>query len=244
MGGGGGCCVGDFHCCVGDFSWLCFWDSGGSGSGCCVGDAPGPSASEKHAQKVANELAEMKEKMGNATSEQENKIMDYINRSMNTFIREIDDLNKKSFDGESLSINITAIKEKNEALKRQVVGCVGNVMNQRLVQTDRELSVILEERDDKKRKKNFESFVERIKSEALEKFRKEVEKAVKEQSKIVADEIKARQKEVNRRLEESINELTAIMEVKKESSMELERKQIEYMYQSSLCDLLLREAEG
>ena len=45
-------------------------------------------------------------------------------------------------------------------------------------------------------------------------------------------------------MEESIEELTEIMEVKEKSESDLKKKQIEYMYQSSLCDLLLAEVEG
>ena len=239
---GGGCCIGDFSgCCVVDIL-PCFFDS--SCGDCCVGNAPGPSDTEQHAQKVANELAEMKEKMDESTSKQESDIIEHINKSMNSFMREIDGLNKQSFGGESLCINSKAIREKNEALKKQVVGCVGNVMNRRLVQTDKELGAILEERNDKKRKKNFEKFVERLKKEALAKFKKEVEKTVKEQSKVVSDEIETRKREVTRRLEETIKELTDIMEVKDKNNSELEQKQIGYMYQSSLCTLLLKEAEG
>lgn len=242
---GGGCCIGNFSCCVGDFHLPCIFDSGCCvGNSCCVGNAPGPSESELHAKKVADELAVMKEKISESTSKQENVILDYINRSMDTFMGEIEQLNKQSFGKESLNINTSAIKEKNEELKRHVVGCVGDVMNMRLVQTDKELSTILEERDDKKRKKNFEKFIERIKKGALETFKKEVEKTVHEQSKVVSDEISTRKAEVNKRLEESIEELTAIMDVKNQSSSELEKKQIEYMYQSSLCELLLSEVEG
>lgn len=237
----GGCCVGNFACCVVDLPF-CFFDS--ECSDCCVGDTPGPTESEKHAKKVANELAEMKEKMGEITGKKESEIMDYITESMKSFMKEVDLLNKQSFAGESLCINTKAIKEKNEALKRQVVGCVGQEMNRRLVQTDKELSTILEERNDKKRKKNFDGFVQKVEKAALAKLKKEIEKAVKAQSKVVTDEIAARQKEINRKLEESVGELTAIMEVKNKNNFELEHKQIQYMYQSSLCDFLLNEVEG
>lgn len=242
---GGGCCVGNFSCCVGDFHLPCLFDSGCCvGNSCCVGHSSGPSESELHSQKIANELAEMKGKIGESTRKQEAVIIEYINRSMNSFMREVDALNRQSFGGETLDINTSAIKKKNEMLKKQVIGCVGNVMNARLVQSDKELSVILEERDDEKRKKNFEKFIERVKKEALKKFKREVEKTVNEQSKVVSDEIQIRQKEVNRRLEESIKELTEIVEVKNKNNADLEKKQMQYMYQSTLCDLLLNEVEG
>lgn len=199
---GGACCVGDFlGCCIGDFHLPCLFDSGCCvGNSCCVGNASGPSESEQHAKKVADELADMKERIHVSTSQQENEIIDYINQSMNVFMKEIEQLNKQSFAGEYLKINTSAIKKKNEELKSRVVGCVGNVMDERLVQTDKELSAILEERKDKKRKKNFEAFIKRVKKDALEQFKKEVEKTVASQSKVVSDEIRIRKKEVKKRL--------------------------------------------
>ena len=163
---------------------------------------------------------------------------------MNSFMVEIDKFNQQSFFGEKLNINTKAIREKNEQLNRRVVGCISSVLNTRLVQTDKELSAILEERDDKKRKANFERFVERIQKQAISKLRIEIEKTVKAQSEVVSKEIKTRQKEVDARMEESIKELTEIMAVKEKSDLDLKKKQINYMYQSALCDLLLAEVEG
>lgn len=75
-------------------------------------------------------------------------------------------------------------------------------------------------------------------------MRIEIDKTVNAQSEVVSKEIKARQKEVDARMEESIRELTEIMEVKEKSESELKKKQVDYMYQSALCDLLLAEVEG
>lgn len=234
---GGGCCI--FDNPIRDF----FEDVFCSDS-CCVGNASGPSESEQHAKKVAEELAEMKEKTEKSSTQTEQKVMDYINRSMNSFMIEIEKINQQDFFGEKLNINTKAIREKNKQLNNQVVGCISTVLNTRLVQTDKELSTILEERDEKKRKENFSAFVEKVKKQALNKLRKEIEKAVKAQSEMVSKEIKTRQKEVDARMEESIKELTEIMEVKEKSESELKKKQVDYMYQSALCDLLLAEVEG
>ncbi len=234
---GGGCCVSN-HPILDFLSDLFCSDS------CCVGNSSGPSESEQHAKKVAEELAEMKEKSGKSSSEIEQKIMDNINSSMDSFLIEIDKINQQDFFGEKLNINTKVIREKNEQLNRQVVGCISSVLNTRLVQTDKELSTILEERDAKKRKANFEKFVEKIKKQAVNKLRIEIDKTVNAQSEVVSKEIKARQKEVDARMEESIRELTEIMEVKEKSESELKKKQVDYMYQSALCDLLLAEVEG
>ena len=231
----GGCCIGD--CCIGD---CCVFDFCGD-SGCCVGNAPGPSESETHAKKIAEELANMRETASADSKEQEEDLIDDLNSSMNEFLSEIEELNKKKFDGESLRINTNLIKEKNERLKRQVVGSISNVLNSRLVLTDRELSTILAEKDDAKRKKNFEAFVQRVKKDALKQLKENIEKTVAEQSKVVSDEIAVRKKEVNQRLDESVKELSEIAEIKKRNSSDLEKKQFEYMYQSALCGILLDE---
>lgn len=170
--------------------------------------------------------------------------MEYINRSMDSFMIEIEKINQQSFFGEKLNINTKAIREKNEQLNKQVVGCISSVLNTRLVQTDKELSTILAEKDDKKRKKNFDKFVKRVQKSALDKLKTKIEKTVKAQSEVVSNEIKTRQKEVDARMKESIKELTEIMEVKEKSDSDVKKKQIDFMYQSTLCDLLLAEIKG
>ena len=231
----GGCCVGD--CCIGN---CCVLDLCGD-SGCCVGNATGPTESETHAKKVAEELAKMRESSSASSKEQEEDLIDDINTSMKEFLECIKELNNKKFDGESLRINIDLIKEKNEKLKKQVVGSISEVLNSRLVLTDKELSAILAEKDDSKRKKNFEAFVQRVKKEAQKKLKQNIEKTVAEQSKIVSDEIETRKKEVNQQLSETVKELSEIVEIKKKNSSDLEKKQFEYMYQCALCNILLDE---
>ncbi len=232
----GGCCVGN-HPILDALSSIFCSDS------CCVGHSSGPSKSAQHAKKVAEELAEMKTRSGESSSKIEKNAIEYINSTMESFMREMDKINQQSFFGEKLNINTKAIRDKNEQLNKQVVGCISSVLNTRLVQTDKELSTILEEEDDKKRKKNFDSFVERVKKQAVAKLRVEIEKTVKAQSDIISKEIITRQKEIDKRMEESVKELTEIMEVKEKSDADLKGKQLSYMYQSALCQLLLSEIE-
>lgn len=235
---GGGCCVGN-HPIIDAFkSVFC------SDSGCCVGFSTGPTESERHAKKVADELADMKKKTEESSTQTEQRIMSYINASMDSFLIEIDKINSNDYFGEKLNINTEIIREKNEKLNKQVIGCISSVMNTRLVQSDRELKTILEERDEKKRKANFKKFIENVKKEALNKLKVEIEKTVKEQSEVISKEIEIRQNEVNARMEESVKELTEIMEVKNRSEADLQKKQVNYMYQSALCDLILAEVDA
>jgi len=239
--GGGGCCIGDFSCCVGNHPFIDAIKDFFCSDSCCVGNAPGPTDSEIHVKKVADELAEIKEKNEESTSKQESNIIEYINRSMNSFINEVSEFNKQSYSGKSLSINTELLNKKNEELKGHVVGCIGNEMNKRLVQTDKELSTILAEKDDEVRRKNFDAFINKVKIQALNEFKKEVERTVKLQSDVVYKEINTRLLEINKSMGDSIDALTEIMDSKKKSDEELEKMQMKYMYQSSLCSLLLDE---
>ncbi len=202
------------------------------------------SIAELHTKKIADELARMKSKIAKVTIKKETEIMDYINRSFDYFLMEMKELEYTSYDGKGLEINVGVLHKKNDELKGRVIGCIGNVMDRRLVQTDKTLSVILENRDDKERKKNVEAFAEQVRKQAIGNFKKKIEQEINEQSEIVADEINMRLNEVNKDMEESINVLTAIMETERSNGTELEKMKIQYMYEHSLYALLLNEAES
>lgn len=235
---GGGCCVSNHP--IRDF----FRDIFCSDGGCCVGNSSRSANSESHATTVANELATMREKTQKSSEETEEQVMKYINCSMDSFMQELEKINQKYFYGETLNINTMSINEKNEQLKSQVKGCISTYINTRLVQTDKELSTILAEKTKRKRKDNFEKFVEKLKKQALTKLRIKIEKTVKEQEMVVASEIDMRKSEIDTRLEENIRELTEILEVKKKNEDELSKRQMEYMYQSSICGLILEEIKA
>ena len=199
---GGHCCIGDYgFCCVAD---CCIMDSGSS-----CGYHPGSSETEAHAKKIADELAEMKENIRESSEKKEQEIIDYINKSMNELIQRLEDDNKTQFGGKSLNINIDGIRANNESLKKEVVGYIGNIMDERLVLTDKELSVILEERDDKKRGENFDSFCERIQKQAQAELSKKIETTVREQEKMIRREIEARLNEVKHNMEAAMKDFAA-----------------------------------
>lgn len=236
--GGGGCCVGDFHCCVMD-NWLGnLFSSGGCGY------HPGPSSDELHAKKIADELAAMKEKQRQSTEKAEGEIIDYINRSMNSLIKELRDLNNQKFGGKTLQLNLKAIAEKNEELKKETVGHIGDLMDERLVLTDKELSVILNERDDKKRNKNFDNFCRKLQKQSLASLKSKVEETVNKQTDMIKKEIDTRLREVNSSMSAALEAYTEILELKKKDEEKLEAAQIRYMYMCGVCDIILDEVES
>lgn len=238
----GGCCIGD--CCVmnnavGDFFRDIF---GGSSGGC--GYHPGPSETEAHAKKIADELAAMKEAIRESSEKKEQEIIDYISKSMNDLIKLLEDVNKKQFGGKSLNINIKGIRANNEDLKKEVVGYIGNIMDERLVLTDKELSVILEERDDEKRGKNFDSFCKRVQKQALAGLSKKIESTVRKQEEMIRREIESRLNEVDRNMKAATKAYADIVEVKEKDESKMAGTQIKYIYQYELSEILLDQLGG
>lgn len=237
----GGCCVG--NCCVmnnaiGDFFRDIFDTSGGCGY------HPGPSETEAHAKKIADELAVMKENIRESSEKKEKEIIDYINKSMNDLIKLLTDVNKKQFGGKSLNINISGIRANNEDLKKEVVGYIGNIMDERLVLTDKELSVILEERDDKKRNKNFDSFCARIQKQALDGLRAKIESTVRKQEQMIRHEIESRMNEVDKSMKAATKAYTDIVDIKEKNESKMAETQIKYYYQYEITEILLDELGG
>jgi hypothetical protein len=237
----GGCC----NCCImdnpiGDFVRDIF--GGGSGGGC--GYHPGPSETEAHAKKIADELASMKEGIRKSSEKKEQEIIDHINKSMDELINFLESINKTQFGGKTLNINIKGIKEKNNVLAKEVVGYIGNIMDDRLVLTDKELSIILEERNDEKRGKNFDAFCKKIQSQALSGLSEKIESTVRKQEEVITKEIKIRLEEVNKSMEEAILAYNEILETKKSDESEMEKIEIKHIFKNELSSILLDELGG
>lgn len=240
--GGGGCCA--MNCCVGEAikSFVRSIFCSDSGGGC--GYHPGVNETEAHAKKIANELADMKQKIGESSSKLENKIIEEINGSLKEFIDMVSRLNLKEYGGKTLNINVEGIRENNEKLKKEVVGCISSVLNDRIVLTDSELSVILEERDDKKRADNFDKFVKKVQKSALDKLKVRIEKTVNKQTQMVNDEIKTRMNEVEKNMNDAFTAYNNILEMKTQDSMEIEKNKMNHIYKLGLYDLLSDEIDN
>lgn len=186
----------------------------------------------------------MKENIRKSSEDKEKKIINYINKSMTEFIGELDKVNRQSFGGKNLNINIKGIREKNEMLTKQVVGCIGNVMDERLVLTDKELSVILEERDDEKRGKNFDNFCKRVQKESLRGLSKKIRETVSAQENMIRKEIQDRLTEVDQSMRAATKAYSEILSVKEQNEGKMEETQMKYIYEYELAEILLDQLEG
>lgn len=230
---GGGCCVGDNP--VVNF----FRDIFCSDTGC--GYHPSSSKTDDHAKKIADELAQMKTKMGKYTKEREKEIIDYINKSMDELLDELERINHQKYGGKSLNINISGIRQKKEELKKEVVGCIEIELSNRLVLTDPELSVILKEVNDDKRKKNFDSFVEKVQQKSLSKLKDKVQTTVDKQQQMIKSEVNIRMKEVQQNMDTATNSYNKLLQQKKSDETKLEAERIGLIYHYEITQIILDE---
>ena len=114
-------------------------------------------------------------------------------------------------------------------------------MDDRLVLTDSELSIILEEKDDAERAKNFENFYKKIHEKAVLDLSKKIEEIIAKQFSIVDIEIRNRLKEVDLSTKNALKEYEQAERLKKENSVELSKKDLDFMYKITIADILLNE---
>ncbi len=230
---GGGCC--DF-CCIGD---CCVFDFGSSG--CSY--TPSQNTSDRTAEKIANELANMKESYTKIADDAEKLIIKEINGNMDAFISEIAKINNNVYGGRTLNINIDIIKKKRDDLARSVVGHIGGVVHDRLVMTDAELSIILKEEDDAVRAEKFKNFCDHLITNAKETLKEKIEKTVTEQNNIARKEIMSRMDEIEKTMQASIKEFERVKEANEKSIQEKEKLQLELMYKHGLYDFFGKQLD-
>lgn len=225
----GGCCIaicGD--CCVGNCS------------DCCVGKSEIKKA-ERHKEKIMAELKEMRADVYSSAEKREKDILESIDKSMDIFLKEVVALNDTMYGGKRLCLDIVSLAEKNDELKCQVTGCISYIVCQRLVLTDRELSLILQEPGDEKRARSFRAFVDKLQMQAIDAFADKVERNTRQLSEMLHERIGERLDGVEADLNKSLDAYTAALDSKRKDDQTLEKRQVTSMYQSALCDLLLDE---
>ncbi len=215
--------------------------SGSSSSGY----SPRASKTAAHAKSNADMLAELKAETRSATEKKEKKILEYINESMDKLLETLGEINQQDFGGKRLNINVKEMQNKNDDLKKEVVGFIGNYMDGRLVLSDPELSKILNESDDKKRKKKFDAFYIQLQGQAVDKLKSKIEITVHKQEEMIRKEIQNRMTEVDKNMQEATTAYEEILRMKEEQEDSMiEEKQIQYCYQYELSAILSGQLES
>lgn len=235
MGGCGDCCIldCDFFEKIKEF----FCDDS-----CCVGYHSGPSDSELHAKKIADELAQMKTKKQTKWQKCEKMLLDQISEQMTSLLSELQQINQKKFGEKALNIDLCGINARTVELKKQVIGYVGRVFEDRLVLTDKELSLIMEARDDDKRSKNFDAFCKKLQMQAISGLKKQIQESITAQNQIIIDTITNRLEEVDASIRQETEAYQALLKAKQEKDAQAPI-QMQHMYLHGLCEILLSLAD-
>ena len=234
----GGCCVGDCgFCCVVDCGFCCIGDFSSCSDGCSY--HPEENKTEAHATKIANDLAAKMPKWRENAEKEENEVIEDINAQMSQYINMLKEINQQNYGGKKLNINIGLIEQNIAKLKNEIVGFIGRKLEDRLVLTDKELSLILKEPDDTKRAKNFEAFYNKVRKDAILKLIEKIEDTIPKQSSMIDTVIKNRLSEVQVSMDEALAAYSEVRDLKEKEDSGLEKKRVEYMYQCALCDIIL-----
>ncbi len=251
MGGGGGC--GDI-CCITHCGFCCVFKCSDCGDCCvghCSGDCGGTRVSSsggcsdyqedpqtRHAEIIANELAEMKKRSTEDAKREEDAILKDINETMDEFIDWLKKINSEPYGGRSLNINITKINELNEELRNAVIGSIGKHLDSRLVMTDENVKLILSDMNDKTRKKKFDEFYRQTLRDAIRNLIKIIEDSVQKQSESIEREIQNRINEVQQSMSEEAGAFEELQQIKQQKNLGMAEKRVEYMYYENLCDIM------
>lgn len=218
------------------------WDDCSTSSGSYQ---PKASVTAAQSKSSADELAKLKAEVRNETEKKEKQLIDNINESMNQLLKVLAEINKQSFGGKNLNININEIQSKNDDLKKEVVGFIGDYMDNRLVLSNHELSEILKEYNDQKRKQKFDVFYRKLLRQAVEKLKTKIEITVHKQEEVIRREIQNRLTEVDKNMQEATKAYEEILHMKEEQDdAKIEEKQIQYCYQYELSEILLEQLGG
>lgn len=209
---------------------------------CCVGYHSGPSDTELHAKRIADELAQMKTNKQIIWQKNEKMLLDQIGEEMTSLLSQLHQINQKKFGEKALNIDLDGINVRTDELKKKVIGYVGRVFEDRLVLTDKELSLIMEERDDDKRSKNFDAFCKKLQIQAISGLKKQIQASITAQNQIIIDTITNRLEEVDASIRHETEAYQALLKAKQEKDAKAPI-QMQHMYLHGLCEILLSLAD-
>ena len=233
-----GCCVG--NCCVMDCGFCCILDFC-SDSGCDY--HPVVNNTVSHAKNIADDTVVMKKRARENGRKLGQEALTSINAYMDEMMAFLAQYNQKDYGGKKLNLHLDSVKQEIAGLQKEVLDFIGNRMDEKLVETDPELSVILQEWDDDKRKKRFDEYYDRTYRQAVKDLTEKIEEVVGKQFAIVQEEIDARLGEVQQSMNKAMKDYDEAMAAMKKQE-ELPKEQIKAAeYEIALADTLQKELQ-
>ena len=236
-----GCCIGD--CCVVDCGFCCIMDFCSDRATTCSYH-PQEKVTVEHSKKIADELATMKTRANEEGKKIGDEAFDNINQHLSEFLKYLKSVNDGTYGGKKLNIKMDVVEQEIGKLKDEVSNFIGDRLNDQLVLTDSELSVILEERDDKKRSRNFDDFYSRVHRKAVLDLADKIEEVIAKQFAMVNSEIRTRLQEVDSSMKDALDSYNEAERMKAQHDSSLDQKKIDCMYKVTVADIMIDELKA
>lgn len=236
----GGCCVGD--CCVMHCGFCCILDFHSNCGDCSVSTRSG-GTSASNDEFNAEVLRDLNDRCTKEAAEETNKCMDYLMKHIEDMISEMSKLNEiKSADGYSLNLDTKYLTQKLIDTKNSLANYISDKVKTRLVLEDCELSIILLERNEKKRNKGVNDFYNRVFNNAQSELISIIKDAVRDQCSLVKDQLNQRKEEIAMSIVKQEGLINDVNKKYKEESSRLPEL-VDCMFEISCADILSKKLE-
>lgn len=250
MGGGGGCCVGNF-CCVGnccvakiikDIGKKLF--GGGSRGSSSAGDTDSydsRAADLEATVKVQNALTEFRDDTRNRSETFENDIIRESRESLDEFISEIKKYNKIKYGGSRLNLDVGNIEREQRKTEDKIHGFIVKRIAKRVSIDDDECLTILKLDPGSEKTKQMDAFYRKNLKEAIRELTDLLRGAMEKQTQIVEDRLQSRIDSIIYTVENKSSEFEKIQQIKEKDETKMEQEQIRLSHLISICDYGLQQ---
>ena len=128
-------------------------------------------------------------------------------------------------------------------MKNKINGSIRKSMDNALVQTNEKLKPILEIKDPKERKKEFDKYVKQTQKNAIKALSKNIEYSVIEQNKLIEEELEGRLNTLKNNSAKALKKLQTIIDARREDDSKAQGIKEREIYKNSLYCILLEEAK-
>ena len=247
MGGGGGCCVGNF-CCVGnccvankikEFIRGIFGKSSGSSSGGNTESYNPDTSSLEATIKIQQALSEFKSDTQSRSAKLENEVVKESRESLDAFIEDLRKYNKIKYGSRRLNINISSIERENRKTEDKIHGFIVKRVSKRISLEDDECLGILKMDPGKEKEKALDGFYKKVLKEAVSELSDDLSSNIETQSDNVCNHHQQRIDSIVDVCESKMNEFENIRNIKESDEDKIEQEQIRLTNVIAMCDIAL-----
>lgn len=247
MGGGGGCCVGNF-CCVGnccvankikEFIRGIFGKSSGSSSGGNTESYNLDTSSLEATIKIQQALSEFKSDTQSRSAKLENEVVKESRESLDAFIEDLRKYNKIKYGSRRLNINISSIERENRKTEDKIHGFIVKRVSKRISLEDDECLGILKMDPGKEKEKALDGFYKKVLKEAVSELSDDLSSNIETQSDNVCNHLQQRIDSIVDVCESKMNEFENIRNIKESDEDKIEQEQIRLTNVIAMCDIAL-----